>query len=112
MYLLLDENLDPDLRKEFAEHRCESVVYAGLAGLKNGVLLAEAIQRGVDVLLTMDKSIPSQNYLDNLPIAVIVLRPRIPGINALKELLPRAKAALNNIQPNQVRVVSYLDEQV
>jgi hypothetical protein len=39
MRVLIDECIDERLRYEFAGHGCQTVRYAGLAGLKNGKLL-------------------------------------------------------------------------
>lgn len=109
MRILLDENLPSEFWRKFPDFECQSALFAGFAGLKNGALLSAAIEANFEVLLTMDKSIPAQNDLRGKPIAVIVLRPRIPGVNALGELLPMATRTLQSIQPGEVRVISYLD---
>ena len=55
MNILLDENPDWRLRRDLPGHTVESVPLIGGAGLKNGVLLAEAEKR-FDVLLAMDSN--------------------------------------------------------
>ena len=56
----------------------------GWQRLKNGELLAVA-QREFDVLITMDKSIPSQQSLAQFSIALLIIRARS---NRLPDLLP------------------------
>ena len=55
MRLLLDECIDHRLRQYFTDHECQSAQYAGLDGLKNGVLLDAAEAAGFEVLVTMIK---------------------------------------------------------
>jgi len=51
MRLLIDECVDERLRLLFPNHRCETVRFANLAGLKNGALLDAAEAAGFDQLL-------------------------------------------------------------
>ena len=48
MKLLLDECVDERLRLSFADYDCQTVRFAGMAGLKNGELLNAAEQSGFD----------------------------------------------------------------
>ncbi|MGA3016284.1 MAG: DUF5615 family PIN-like protein [Bryobacteraceae bacterium] len=63
MRLLLDECVDERLRLSFSGHDCQTVRFAGLAGLKNGRLLDAAESAGFDVLITVDQNIPDQQNL-------------------------------------------------
>ncbi len=54
MRVLLDENLDWRLRRDLAGHQVESVPLIGWAGIENGDLLGKAVDRGFEVLVTMD----------------------------------------------------------
>jgi hypothetical protein len=54
MRLLLDECVDQRLRLLFAGHECHTAAYAGLAGVKNGVLLDAAEAAGFEVIITTD----------------------------------------------------------
>jgi predicted nuclease of predicted toxin-antitoxin system len=86
MRLLLDECMPRRLKRDFTDCRVSTVEDAGLKGLKNGELL-QAASGKYDVLVTVDKSIPSQQNLVSLKIAFLILR---------------AIVALENIQPGDV----------
>jgi len=81
---------------------CQTARYAGLAGLKNGELLAAAEEAKFDVFLTVDQGIEYQQNLTARKIAIIIFRTKS---NRLKELLPLAPACLariESIQPGQI----------
>jgi predicted nuclease of predicted toxin-antitoxin system len=105
MRLLLDECIDERLRHLFSGHQCQSVRYAGLAGLKNGVLLSAAQAAGFQVLITADQSIADQQNLTIRKIAVLILCGRTNRLADLKLLIPSALEALDFIEPGQVRRV-------
>jgi hypothetical protein len=63
MRILLDECVDEKLRHAFAGHDCQTVRYAGFAGISNGRLLAAAEMAGFDVMVTTDQHIPDQQNL-------------------------------------------------
>lgn len=63
MRLLLDECVDQQLRHHFKGHECQTVRYAGLAGLENGELLRAAEAATFDVLLTVDRGFEYQQKL-------------------------------------------------
>ena len=50
MRILIDECIDERLRACFSGHDCQTVRYAGFAGLKNGELLDAAEAADFDVL--------------------------------------------------------------
>jgi hypothetical protein len=66
--LLVDECIDERLRRSFPEHDCQSARFANMAGLKNGQLLDAIETCGFDVLITVDRNIPSQQKLAQPPI--------------------------------------------
>ena len=75
MRILLDECLPARLRRDFPGHEVSTVPRAGWAGINNGQLLRLIAGSGkFDVFLTMDKSLPQQQPLKDLPFAVVVLR--------------------------------------
>lgn len=73
MRLLLDENLDHALRKLLEPHDVVTVTYMGWAGLKNGELLQMAEESGIDVLLTGDQTLASEQNLTGRRLAVVAL---------------------------------------
>ncbi len=105
MKILLDENLDWRLRRDLSDHTVESVPLIGWAGLKNGELLVRANER-FDVLITMDASLPKQQNMSKLKIAVIGLKARSNRLADTRPLMPKIRAALPAIRPGQIVVIS------
>ena len=101
MRLLLDECVPRPLKKEFVGHDVKTAKEAGLAGLKNGQLL-QAAEGEFDALITVDKSIPYQQNVRALQLAVLVLIAKRNKYELLKPLIPRALESLESIQPGSV----------
>ena len=102
MRVLIDECIDERFRNSLSEHDCETVRYAGLAGLKNGELLVAAETAKFDIFLTVDQGIEYQQNLTGRNIAIIIFRTKS---NRLKDLLPLVRAGLaciESIQPGQI----------
>jgi|SRR5437870_10244199 len=101
MRLLLDECTPRRIRRDFIGHTVHTVEDAGLKGLENGDLLNAAA--GVyEVLITLDRNIPYQQNIADLPIAVLILAGRRNSYAHLKRLLPRALVVLETIKSGQV----------
>jgi len=73
----------------------------GCKGLQNGKLLAQAAT-AFDVLLTVDKNIKSQQNLDKLPIAVVILDAPTNTSEVLAPFAPFVELLLSTIQPGQM----------
>lgn len=86
----------------FAAHECQTAAYAGLAGLKNGVLLAAAEAAAFEALITTDQEIPYQQNLDGRRISILILCARTNRLADLKRLVPAALLSLNSMEPGQV----------
>jgi hypothetical protein len=67
------------------------VRYAGLAGRKNGELLAAAETARFDVFLTTDQDIEYQQNLTRRKIAIIIFRTKS---NRLTDLLPHDRSGV------------------
>ncbi|HKD07381.1 MAG TPA: hypothetical protein VKB79_15875 [Bryobacteraceae bacterium] len=106
MRILIDECVDQRLRLLFVGHECQTAVYAGLAGLKNGFLLTAAEAAGFNVLVTTDQEIPFQQNLSGRKIAIIVLGAPTNRLDVLKHLIPEALRVLDDIRPGQVVSIS------
>jgi hypothetical protein len=78
---------------------------AGLAGRKNGDLLAGAEGR-FDVLVTADQNLPWQQSVVAFDLAVVVLRGRSNSLMSLRPLVPNLLRTLGLIGPGQVVRVS------
>jgi predicted nuclease of predicted toxin-antitoxin system len=102
MRLLIDECVDERLRLAFPGHECQTVRYAGLAGLKNGRLLDAAETAGFDVLITVDQSIPDQQNLVQRKIALLILCAPSNRRSDLERLIPAALSTLSTIKRGDV----------
>lgn len=102
MNILLDECVPEALRRALPEHRCETVRRVGLAGKKNGVLLRLAEERGYEVLITVDQSLPYQQRIEGRRISVLVLLGRSTKVKDLLRFIPECCDALERIQPGEV----------
>ena len=63
---------------------CQTVRYAGLAGLKNGDLLTAAESAEFDAFLTLDQGIEYQQNLIGRKIAIIVFRAKSSRLKDLQ----------------------------
>jgi hypothetical protein len=71
--ILLDENLPHKLRRALGERDVTTVDYMGWNGLKNGQLLRQAEESGIDVLVTGDRTLQYEQSITGRRIAVVVL---------------------------------------
>ena len=95
MRLLLDECLPKDLARELPGHTVKTVPQAGWASISNGKLLRLIRDSGkFDVFLTMDKNLPHQNKIRELPFAIVVLRAKS---NRLEHVFPFAPMLLRRL---------------
>jgi hypothetical protein len=106
MPVLLDECIDERLRHSFAEHDCQTVRFAGFAGLKNGALLVAAERAGFDVIITVDQSITNQQNLPGLSISLLVLKGRTNRLADLPPLVPALLDALRRLRRGDVTAVT------
>lgn len=104
MKLLLDECVTSYLKPDFAGHEVLTIEEAGFKGLKNGRLL-EAAAGHFDVLVTVDQNLQFQQNLENVAIAVIVLKAKRSTYPMLKPLIPMIREALERIRPGEIIVV-------
>ena len=102
MKLLIDECVDERLRHCFGGHECHTARHAGLAGLKNGLLLEAAEDAGFDVLITVDQHIPEQQNLSVRKLSILILCGSTNRLRDLSPLVPAALAVLASMCPGQV----------
>jgi predicted nuclease of predicted toxin-antitoxin system len=101
--VLLDENLDHNLRKYLTGHEVVTVRFMGWSGLKNGELLQEAENNGVEVLITGDRSLSAEQNLIGRQLAIVSLSAiQLPII---KENLTKVIAAIDNATPGSIQEV-------
>ena len=102
MLVLLDESMPFLLTRDLPGHEATTVRRMGWSGLRNGELLRRAVSAGFEALLTVDRSIPYQQNVSRLGIAVIVLRARSNRLEDLLPLVPAVLDTLQNVKPGQV----------
>ncbi len=98
MRLLLDESVPVRLRRFFPSHSVKTVVEMGWGGVKNGALLVLAAKE-FDAFLTVDKNLPYQQNVANLPVAVIVVEAYSNELGALLPLVHNLEQALGSLPP-------------
>lgn len=98
MQLLLDESVPARFRRSLPNHSLKTVVETVWGGVKNGALLALA-SKEFDAFLTVDKNLPYQQNVENLPVAVIVLEAYSNELAALLPLVRNLEQALGSLQP-------------
>jgi predicted nuclease of predicted toxin-antitoxin system len=98
MRLLLDESVPAKLRRRLPNHEVRTAVEMGWSGVKNGKLLALA-GATFEAFVTVDKSMPFQQNLSALPIALVVLDSVSNELHALLPLLPQLEQELAVLKP-------------
>jgi predicted nuclease of predicted toxin-antitoxin system len=91
--VLLDENLPHDLAALLQGHNAETVASCGWSGTKNGELL-ELASTAHEAFLTMDRRLPDEHELQDLPFAVLLLVAPSNRMTHLRPLVPRILAVL------------------
>jgi len=103
--VLLDGCVPSRLAGELQDHEVNTAPKMGWADLDDGPLL-DAMAERFDVLITVDKSLPKQQRIDNRPLAVVVLRAKTNRLVDLLPLAPKLRAVLENARPGQVYEIS------
>ena len=90
MKVLLDENIDVRFKKFLSPfHETYTVLDMNWNGIKNGKLLQLLSANNFDCWIVVDKNIPYQQNISELPCLVIVLDVYRNTLNHLKVLLPQ-----------------------
>jgi hypothetical protein len=93
------------LSRDLPGHDVKSVPLIGWAGLKNGVLLAQAAKE-FEVLLTMDSHMLHQQKLSKYRIAIIALQARSNRLADTRPLMPRVLARLPDAPRGALTIIS------
>jgi predicted nuclease of predicted toxin-antitoxin system len=105
MRILIDACLPVQFKDHLSLPGVQTAREMGWQRLKNGALLARAEGR-FDVLITMDKSIPSQQVLSQYSIALLIVRARSNRLPDLLPLVPHMVSALRHLAPGTATVIS------
>jgi predicted nuclease of predicted toxin-antitoxin system len=96
--VLIDACLPVELKTLLEGTEVQTARDMGWQRLDNGQLLNKAHGR-FDALVTMDKSMPSQQMLERHSIAVVVIKARSNRIADLSPLVPQIQAAISRGAP-------------
>ena len=77
----------------------------GWAGVKNGKLLALAVEE-FDVFVTVDRNLSFQQNLPQFDISVVVLQAPSNSLAALKPLASKLLAVLDSASKGQIAIVT------
>jgi hypothetical protein len=83
--LLIDESIPEQFEAYVAEFHPSTVRREGLKGLRNGLLLRAAVDRGFTVIFSADQSLPFQQNLGKIGIGAVVI---VNIRNRMKDILP------------------------
>lgn len=104
MRVLLDECVDWRLSRDITGHDVKTAHQMGWATIKNGELLALAVEQ-FDVFVTVDRNLAFQQNVTALPISVIVLSAKSNRLADLKPLIPRLLASIETIKPRSIELI-------
>lgn len=104
MKILLDENIDVRFKSVFPPgvHNVYTVRDMNWNGVKNGELLKLLKENNFDCWVVVDKNIPYQQNISNLPCVIIVLDVIRNTLVNITSLLPDLLAALDETKENKV----------
>jgi hypothetical protein len=102
MRVLLDECVPRKLKISMSGHECRTVPEEGLAGKRNGELLALAENAGFNVFLSLDRGIEFQQNLQSRRIAVLLVRARSSRLADLLPHVPEILKSLESPRPGEV----------
>jgi len=100
--LLIDESIPEQIVPYVTEFEPSIVRREGFKGLKNGVLLRAAVDRGFTVIFSGDQSLRFQQNLGKIGIGAVVI---VNIRNRMKDILsalPKIKKAIASVQPGEV----------
>ena len=102
MRILIDECLNWRLCRALTGHFAVSVQKLGWGGVRNGRLLALAVENRFDAFITADRNLAFQQNLGKAPIAVVVLEAKGVQLHHTLPLVPKILAALPSLKSGQV----------
>jgi predicted nuclease of predicted toxin-antitoxin system len=102
MRILIDECLNWRLGRALTGHYAVSAQKLGWSGVKNGKLIALAVENGFEVFLTGDRNLTFQQNLTEFAIAIIVLEAEGIQLHHTLPLMPKVLALMPTLKPGQV----------
>jgi predicted nuclease of predicted toxin-antitoxin system len=103
--LLPDACVPRKLKDALTPHATSTARERGWNRLPDGPLL-DAMAGEIDVLITVDRSLPFQQRLHDRPFAVVVLRAKTNRLEDLLPLVPALLQVLNEVKPGEIREIT------
>jgi hypothetical protein len=100
--LLIDESIPEQIEPYLVEFAPVTIRREGLKGLRNGVLLRAAVDRGFTVIFSADQSLRFQQNLEKLGIGAVVI---VNMRNRMTDILPalhRIRTAIASVRSGEV----------
>jgi hypothetical protein len=101
MKVLLDD-VFPNDSSRASGHDCRTVPEVGLAGRKNGELLALAEAAGFEAFLTIDRGIEHEQNLRGRSIAVVLIRAKSSRLSDLQPTASDILRVLDSIHSGEL----------
>ena len=105
MRILLDECVDEHFADALAGYEVLTVAQLGWKGAKNGVLLAQAVEGGIEAFVTVDRNLMFQQNVPRYAIGIVVMRAKSNRLRDLLPLAPAVRQALASIKTGEVRFI-------
>ena len=102
MRILIDECLNWRLGRALSGHYAVSAQKMGWSGVRNGRLLALAIENGFDVFLTGDLNLSFQQNVAEFSIIIIVLEAKGIQLHHTLPLMARVLELLPSLKPGRI----------
>jgi predicted nuclease of predicted toxin-antitoxin system len=99
--ILLDECVNPRLRRAFPEHEVVTVAEANLRGLSDVKVIRQARDK-CDVLVTLDQGFEHEHNLKNLTFGIIILHVRRNRMEHYLPLFSNLIDAVRRVKPGEV----------
>lgn len=95
MRLLLDENLPRKLKYRFSDsHEVLTVPEMGWSGIKNGDLLKRMEEKGLEILLSVDKNMSHQQNLEKYNVSLLVFEAKDTRYDSLVPFIGKVEKIL------------------
>ena len=102
MRVILNKCLPRPLAALLTGHEVKTVRQMRWQGKQNGELLA-LVARHFDAFVTVDQSLPHQQNLKRLKLAILILKTHSNKLEDIVPHLPELLIALRQIKPGQIR---------
>jgi hypothetical protein len=100
--LLIDESIPEQIEPYVAEFEPSTVRRERLKGLRNGVLLRAAVDRGFTVILSADQSLRFQQNLGRIGIGAVVIVNIRNRMKDILPVLPKIRSAIASVKAGEI----------